>query len=154
MRRRPFHYRILRGRTLRSFTYRNRSLRWALHPRFAPRGRAAYESYNAKLKQIYWAQLIWCEDNGGDTNMLVSIADLVGTNAYFSKPPVCPEGGRYTLGRAGAYPQCSIPMHSLEFGRVVVVNEAGAPMAGVEVSFELPVSHLVTARRTIQARPG
>jgi hypothetical protein len=113
-------------------------LMWALHPRFAPRGRAAYESCNAKLKQIYWAQLMWCEDKGGDTNMLVSIADLVGTNAYFSKPPACPEGGSYTLGRAGDYPQCSIPMHSLEFGRVIVANEAGAPMAGVEVSLELP----------------
>jgi hypothetical protein len=100
--------------------------------------RAAYESCNAKLKQIYAAQLMWCDDRGGDTNMQVSIADLVGPDGYFRTPPTCPEGGSYTLGRAGDYPRCSISMHSMDFGRVIVLDEAGAPMAGVEVSLELP----------------
>jgi hypothetical protein len=116
------------------------ALIWAvlIPPGLARWDRAAYESCNAKLKQIYAAQLIWCDDHGGDTNMLVSIADLAGPDGYFGKPPACPEGGTYTLGRVGDYPQCSIPMHSMEFGRVVVLNESGAPMAGAEVSLRLP----------------
>lgn len=113
---------------------------WAI---FIPPGlgrwsKAAYESCNAKLKTIYVAQLMWCEDHGGDTNLIVTPADLAGSNGYFKKLPSCPEGGTYMFRKAGEYPRCSIPMHSLEFGRVLIVDVGGSAIPDARVTLTLP----------------
>jgi len=39
--------------------------------------------------------------------------DIVGRDKYFSRRPVCPGGGVYTIGDLFTKPRCSVPGHTL-----------------------------------------
>ena len=64
------------------------------------------------LRQIDAAKNQWALEKGKATGAAVTAADiapyLVGR-----RMPVCPGGGRYTIGKVGDKPTCSIPGHAL-----------------------------------------
>jgi hypothetical protein len=98
------------------------------------RGRAAKVSCVAWLKQIEIAKYNWAEENGKYADDIPTDSDLFGPDRYMGRKPSCPQGGTYILGKVGEYPRCSIPMHSLQLGFVVVVDEAKAPIGGVRLA--------------------
>lgn len=102
---------------------------------FAP---AAYESCNAKLKHIYVAKQTWLLDHEGDTNSVQTERDFVGPGKYFSRKPICPQGGTYTYGKPEEFPQCSIPMHSLEFGKVCAIDAQSNRIDNASVTLRIP----------------
>jgi hypothetical protein len=64
------------------------------------------------LCQIRGAEEVWAIETRKTTNDIPTSAEV----ALFMKNnkfPVCPKGGKYTLGRVGEYPTCSIPDHVL-----------------------------------------
>jgi hypothetical protein len=96
--------------------------------------RAAKESCVTKLKNIAAAKAIWEDEQIRGTNDVPSLTDLFGTNIVNPKKFMCPDGGTYAIGRAGEPPRCSLPMHSVDFGWVIVRDEAGAPVVGAQVT--------------------
>ena len=61
------------------------------------------------LRQIDGAKQQWAAENHKTTNDLPTWADLA---PYSRRNLHCPQGGTYTLGRAGALDTCSIPEHA------------------------------------------
>src|SRR5215471_12098522 len=101
-------------------------VRWFIRAR----SQSSYASCITILRQIDAAEQQWGLDHNKSTNDIPTWTDLVGPDRYMREMPVCPQGGTYTLSRVGDYPRCSIPMHSLYFGMVAVVDETGAPISG------------------------
>jgi len=95
--------------------------------------RAAKESCVTRLKNIAAAKAIWEDEQFRGTNEVPSLTDLFGTNIVNSKRFTCPDGGTYTIGKAGDPPRCSLPMHSIDFGWVIVRDEAGIPISDARV---------------------
>jgi len=95
---------------------------------------AARNSCISTLKQLEGAVAFWAMDHNKTTNDAPTDADLFGSAAYIQKRPTCPQGGTYTIGRVGERPRCSIPMHSLDFGWVIVRDETGLPIEGALVT--------------------
>jgi hypothetical protein len=62
------------------------------------------------LRALDGAKETWMLENRKTTNDIPTKADLVG-GPYLREMPQCPKGGRYTLGRVGEYPKCSVPGH-------------------------------------------
>ena len=60
------------------------------------------------LRQIDGAKQQWALENHKDTNAIPTIAD-VAPYLKNNKFLVCPQGGKYTLGRVDEDPTCSIP---------------------------------------------
>jgi hypothetical protein len=100
------------------------------------RSKSSYASCVALLGQIDGAVLGWALDHKKTTNDVPTWDDLVCPDCYMSDKPVCPQGGEYTLRHVGEHPQCSIPMHSLDFGWVAVTDESGAPISGAALAIE------------------
>ncbi len=104
-------------------------------PWFVPhRGVRSLASCVTILKQIDGAKYTWALEHNKTTNDTPKNSDLFGPNAYIRGKERCPQGGIYTIGRVGERAQCSLPMHSIDFGWVVVWDETGAPVAGAHVS--------------------
>jgi len=64
------------------------------------------------LRQIDGAKQQWALENHKDANATPTSADVAPylKNNQF---PVCPAGGKYTIGRISEDPTCSIPGHVL-----------------------------------------
>ena len=68
----------------------------------------------ANLKQLDGAKQQWAIDekkSGGDTPMEW---ELLGPSLYIKRAPVCPEGGKYRLGKVRENPRCTVAGHSLQ----------------------------------------
>jgi len=93
---------------------------------------AAKDSCISLLKEIDGATQIWQEENNKGTNDVPTWEDL---KPYCKRVPlVCPQGGSYTLGALATEPTCSIPIHSLNFGYVIVMDETGARLTDAAVT--------------------
>jgi hypothetical protein len=66
----------------------------------------------ANLRQMDQAKALWSTENNRPDGDAVTAADLK-TMLPNGRLPVCPQGGRYTLGAVGAKPACSLPGHAL-----------------------------------------
>jgi len=65
------------------------------------------------LRHIDGATESWALEKGKTTNDAPTWEDV---GPYFSRGreiPKCPQGGKYTLGRKGTPPTCSVPGHRL-----------------------------------------
>ena len=67
------------------------------------------------LRQIDAAKMQWALENGKANGTPVTEADITpylgpGPNGTV---PKCPAGGKYTIGKVGEVPTCSIPDHVL-----------------------------------------
>jgi hypothetical protein len=65
------------------------------------------------LRHIDGATETWAFENGKTSNDIPTWEDI---RHYFSpdgRIPKCPQGGKYTLGRKGTPPTCSVPGHRL-----------------------------------------
>ena len=58
------------------------------------------------LCQIQVAKALWAQDYGKSENDLPLAEDLYGR--YTGESPICPTGGRYTIGVLRVVPHCSI----------------------------------------------
>jgi hypothetical protein len=92
------------------------------------------ESCVSILRQIDGAKSSWALEHNKKATDTPTDSDLFGPNAYIRTKPACPQGGVYTIGSVGHRPQCSLPMHSIDFGWVIVCDEMGAPVEGADVS--------------------
>ena len=100
------------------------------------RTRAALSSCIAQLKQIDGAKSTWALEHQKTADDVPSDSDLFGAKAYIAHKPVCPRGGTYAIGKVGEYARCTIPHHSLDYGRVIVIDETGKPVIGAEISVQ------------------
>ena len=107
-------------------------MRWLVRERT----RSALCSCIAQLKQIDGAKATWALEHQKKADDAPLDSDLFGPNAYIAYKPVCPRGGTYTIGKVGEYARCTIPHHSLDYGRVIVIDEAGNPIVGAEISVQ------------------
>lgn len=94
------------------------------------------EACVAILKQLDGAKNTWALEYQKTTNDIPTDSDLFGPNSYIREKKKCPRGGRYTIGRIGELPKCSIPEHNLEYGLVEVIDEDGTPIVGAVVAVE------------------
>lgn len=88
------------------------------------------------LRQFDGAIQQWAVENKASSNAVVTWNDI---RPYIrlspaSELPLCPQGGTYTIGRAGDQPRCSIMWHNLDFGRVAVADESGVPLDDARVA--------------------
>jgi hypothetical protein len=60
------------------------------------------------LINIQNAKSQWAEANHKNLTDIPTMADLVGTNKYFRNMPICPRGGKYTLGAVDQNPTCNL----------------------------------------------
>lgn len=97
----------------------------------------------AWLMQIDAAKATWALEHQKTTNDIPTEAELYGAVNYLRDVPTCPQGGRYTIGRLDERPRCSFPGHDLAFGYILVVDESGAPLAGVGLEVRNPASSIV-----------
>jgi len=72
------------------------------------------------LRLIDEAEQVWALENHKTTNDTPNWNDLrpyIRSNIVGSKmmPLSCPTGGKYSLGRAGRAPRCSVPEHEARF---------------------------------------
>ena len=68
----------------------------------------------ANLKQLEGAKANWALEEHRRSQDIPSVADLIGTNRYIDRVPVCLLGGTYTYGRVDQKPTCSLPGHSVK----------------------------------------
>ena len=66
----------------------------------------------ANLKAIEHVKSTWASGHHMTTNDTPADIDIYRA---FTKQPICPEGGRYRIGRVGQLPTCSLPEHSFSF---------------------------------------
>jgi hypothetical protein len=83
----------------------------AAKPEAAPSASAA--PCIANLMQLDSAKEQWSMDNKKRRGASVSMKELVGADKYLRKEPRCPAGGKYTLGKIGEQPRCSLKGHAL-----------------------------------------
>lgn len=65
------------------------------------------------LRQLDGAKEQWALEHKKTQTDTPTWNDLIGTDKYIRVRPVCPNGGRYTLGSMNEKPRCSNPSHSL-----------------------------------------
>jgi hypothetical protein len=65
----------------------------------------------ASMWKLDQTKLNWAQQNGKDSNTVVTIDDITPL-LFKGRAPVCPDGGTYTLGKVGDQTQCSIPAHN------------------------------------------
>jgi len=75
------------------------------------RSRSASVNCISHLRDIDAAKQNWALENNKTTNDVPSWQDLVPK--YIHDKPQCPQGGNYTIGKVGEFPQCSYPGHKL-----------------------------------------
>ena len=70
-----------------------------------------------ELKIIDGAKEQWAIELKKTTNDIPEWSDLVGSDRFIKQTPVCREGGRFTIGKVGELPKCSIggTGHSLPY---------------------------------------
>src|ERR1035438_9264582 len=69
---------------------------------------------NACVSNLRWidgAMQQWALDNRKTTNDAPTWADVRPNLSRDGKLPICPQGGKYTLGRLDKPPTCSYPGH-------------------------------------------
>ena len=64
------------------------------------------------LRGIDGAKATWALENKKLPTDTPTDADLFGPTNYIRSKPECPKGGKYTLGKVGEKPKCSIPNHT------------------------------------------
>jgi len=67
----------------------------------------------ANLKAIDEAKGTWASENQKMNSDVPAEAEIFGVTNYIREKPVCPLGGKYTLGSMCEKPRCSIPGHTL-----------------------------------------
>jgi hypothetical protein len=106
--------------------------RWILRART----QTALSSCIAHLKQIDGAKATWALEHQKKAEDIPKDSDLFGSDAYIRDKPKCPRGGTYTIGRVGEWPRCTVAEHNFDFGLVRVVDVAGKPVVGAEISVQ------------------
>jgi hypothetical protein len=66
------------------------------------------------LRQIDGAKDLWAMENKKTIGSHVTWQDLVGSGKPIREMPICPQGGKYDIGKVGSRPSCNIPGHTLE----------------------------------------
>ena len=94
---------------------------------------AAHNVCIANLKQLEGAKATWAIEFNKTTNDIPSDREIFGPTNYIRYKMLCPKGGHYLIGRVGQKPRCSVAGHDLDRGAFAVFDEAGAPLAGVEI---------------------
>jgi hypothetical protein len=85
------------------------------------------------LRSIDGAKNQWAMEHNQNSNAVLTWEDI-GAYIYTNDGiPSCPEGGVYTIGRAGEPPRCSIMSHNMGFGMICILDESGVPLADVRV---------------------
>src|SRR5262245_12432320 len=74
-----------------------------------------YSGCYADLEAIDIAKQYWASDNDQPPGAAVTLAELYPR--YLRDQPVCPEGGKYEIGKVGGPPTCSIkgPWHTRHY---------------------------------------
>src|SRR6185369_5057959 len=65
------------------------------------------------LKGIDSAKAFWAMDQRRTTDDIPTDSDLFGHGRPLAEKPVCPQGGKYIIGKVGEKPRCTFPGHSL-----------------------------------------
>lgn len=86
---------------------------WQWHARECHARGYSANCCRANLLQIEGAKSTWALEHKKGPEDTPSWSDIVGTNAYIAKMPVCTREGTYTLGAVGKPPRCSIPDHTM-----------------------------------------
>jgi hypothetical protein len=68
----------------------------------------------ANLRQLDGATLEWSIDNRKTNGEIPTVEDLRFYFSGYRKFPICPSGGKYTLGNYSNFPTCSQPGHKLD----------------------------------------
>jgi len=79
------------------------------------RSKAEASSCVAYLFKIDLSKQQWALEHNARTNASVSWEQVQDYYKLPGRPPPCPGGGTYTLGRIGELPSCSIPAHTAYF---------------------------------------
>jgi len=79
-----------------------------------PRYVASSDSCINQLRQIDGAKQQWMIEQHKTTNDVPTWNDLRPYLSRDGKIPVCPRGGRYTIGRLDELPSCSYRAHTLQ----------------------------------------
>jgi len=78
-------------------------------PQFQAAGRRAKATAcQRNLKELMGAKERWAMDNNKGPTDTPTISDLVNPGVYLNRPPECPGGGTYTIGRLDENPTCSL----------------------------------------------
>jgi hypothetical protein len=84
---------------------------FVIYPAFSKVRKAAQQNLCiVNLRQIDGATQQWALENKKSAEDVPSWEDL---RPYLSKMPVCPCGGKYTIGFPNGSPQCSLAGHEL-----------------------------------------
>lgn len=73
-------------------------------------------SCTTNLIQIEGAKEQWALSLHKVRTEVPTWSDLVGRDKFLAEMPLCPGGGRYTIGDLSKPPRCSIPSHTLSVG--------------------------------------
>jgi len=119
-----------------------------------PRVHASRNSCISILKQLDAAKATWALEQNKTTNDTPLDSDLFGPSANIRDKEACPQGGTYTIGKVGEKPRCSLPMHSLDFGWVMVRDEEGKPVQDAHVTVLGRVSGAVPMRTDTDGLAG
>jgi prepilin-type N-terminal cleavage/methylation domain-containing protein len=65
------------------------------------------------ISQIESAKQIWGVEHGKKDGDVPAPDDLIGSDLYMKKLPLCPAGGSYDFQSVGTTATCTIPGHSL-----------------------------------------
>jgi hypothetical protein len=102
------------------------------------------------LRMIDGAKIEWAIEHNAGTNIVPTLNDLrpyirlVGDRDDLGWLK-CPEGGTYTIGRIGEFPQCSIANHNMEFGIILVVDESGELVPGARICLRSQEKDILSA---------
>ena len=88
------------------------------------------------LKRIEGAKQSWALENHKSSSSVPVDSDLFGETRYIRRKPICPLGGKYTLGRVDEYARCTVPEHNLDFRLVKVVDQDSTPIERAHVAIE------------------
>jgi hypothetical protein len=93
------------------------------------------------LREIDGAKDEWALEFKQGTNAVPTWDDLrpflpYSTSTDYGPSQRCPQGGRYTPGRVGEAPSCSVPTHDIESGPFeirAITEPGGSPVSGAIV---------------------
>jgi hypothetical protein len=67
----------------------------------------------ANLKQMNGAKATWAMEGKHTSSETPTDSDLFGDTLYIRCKPVCPQGGKYSLGSISENVRCGVPGHTL-----------------------------------------
>ena len=82
-------------------------------PNYIGSGRDPNRACIANLKAIEGVKATWALENHKSSNAVPTDAELFGETNYIREKPICPRGGKYTIGSVAQKPRCSIPSHTI-----------------------------------------